>query len=110
MMLKPDTVLEVNNIGKIFSRTEHDARIRFLKYLKSGVFHGWQQNNPFTLSRSEFWSLSGVNFELKRGQALGIIGLNGSGKTTLLRILAGQIMPDSGKITHTGRTVSVCVI
>lgn len=46
----------------------------------------------------------GISFELKRGEALGIIGLNGAGKTTLLRLLAGQLMPDRGEITVTGQT------
>ena len=43
--------------------------------------------------------LNGVNFELHRGEALGIMGRNGSGKSTLLKLLAGIYNPDSGSVT-----------
>ncbi|MEQ8936105.1 MAG: ABC transporter ATP-binding protein [Amphiplicatus sp.] len=57
--------------------------------------------------RHEFWALDEVSFELKRGEALGIIGLNGSGKTTLLRILAGQILPDRGEVWISGTSAAM---
>ncbi len=50
-------------------------------------------------------ALQDVNFSLKRGQSLGVIGENGSGKTTLLRILAGITQPDSGAV-RIGGTVA----
>ncbi|MGB4862209.1 MAG: ABC-F family ATP-binding cassette domain-containing protein [Tepidiformaceae bacterium] len=43
--------------------------------------------------------LSGVSFNLERGELLGVVGPNGSGKTTLLRILAGLDQPDAGRVT-----------
>jgi lipopolysaccharide transport system ATP-binding protein len=55
------------------------------------------------LRKGEFKALDNVSFELKRGEALGIIGQNGSGKTTLLRLLNGIFPPDSGRITIRGR-------
>jgi len=51
-----------------------------------------------------------VSFTLARGEAIGIIGLNGSGKTTLLRMLAGQLLPDEGKITVNGSSASVIAL
>ncbi|MEZ5996626.1 MAG: ABC transporter ATP-binding protein [Hyphomonadaceae bacterium] len=57
--------------------------------------------------RGEFWALRDVSFDLRRGEALGVIGLNGSGKTTLLRILAGQILPDRGEVRVTGATAAM---
>lgn len=42
------------------------------------------------------WALRRVNFELKRGETIGVLGRNGSGKSTLLRTLAGIITPDEG--------------
>lgn len=56
-----------------------------------------------SLRSSEFWALQGINFELKRGQCLGLIGQNGSGKSTLLRLLAGIFPPDTGEIVVRGR-------
>lgn len=58
---------------------------------------------PPPLRRDEFWALRDINFELKRGECLGLIGANGSGKSTLLRLLAGIFPPDSGEIAVRGR-------
>jgi ABC-type polysaccharide/polyol phosphate transport system ATPase subunit len=52
-------------------------------------------------------ALSGVTFELKPGERVGLIGRNGAGKTTLLRTLAGVYEPIRGSITSQGRIVSM---
>lgn len=44
-----------------------------------------------------------INFELRRGEILGIVGESGSGKTTLLRCMAGQIDPDAGQVVFNSR-------
>jgi ABC-type polysaccharide/polyol phosphate transport system ATPase subunit len=49
-----------------------------------------------------FWALREVTFEVKRGEALGIIGRNGAGKSTLLRVAAGIITPTRGEATTYG--------
>ena len=56
-----------------------------------------------TLRTGEFWANKDINFELKRGECLGLIGRNGAGKTTLLKMLNGLIKPDAGCITMKGR-------
>ena len=54
----------------------------------------------------EFWALKDVSFEVKKGEALGIIGRNGSGKSTLLKIMAKVLYPDSGSISLNGKVAS----
>lgn len=55
----------------------------------------------------EFWALKDVNFEIKKGDAFGIIGGNGAGKSTLLKILSRITKPTTGKITINGRMASL---
>ena len=49
--------------------------------------------------------LSGIDFEVKKGEFLGIVGRNGSGKSTLLKLLAEIYVPDSGKVPVNGSLV-----
>lgn len=52
-------------------------------------------------------ALEGINFSLREGDRLGIIGHNGAGKTTLLKVLAGVYEPDRGTVTVHGRISSM---
>jgi lipopolysaccharide transport system ATP-binding protein len=56
---------------------------------------------------SVFWALIDVNFEVKEGEVLGIIGKNGAGKSTLLKILSQITEPTSGRIEIHGRVASL---
>ena len=50
-----------------------------------------------------YWALKDINFEVKKGETLGIIGENGSGKSTALKLIAGMLKPDRGEVTTKGR-------
>jgi lipopolysaccharide transport system ATP-binding protein len=55
------------------------------------------------LREGEFWAVKDASFELREGEALGIMGVNGCGKTTLLRMLNGVYSPDVGRAQLRGR-------
>ena len=85
---------------------------KFCRDLKISLFYGLQdigsellgiREKSEKLRKKEFWALKDVSFELRRGEALGLVGKNGSGKSTLLRIIAGLIKPDTGSVEIKGR-------
>ena len=67
-----------------------------------------ETNDRTTKSRSDVvWSLKDINFEIKQGDAVGIIGRNGAGKSTLLKILSRVTSPTTGEINVKGRIASL---
>ena len=73
---------------------------------------GMNSKDPFlgitNLSKSfgGVMAVSKVNFELRQGELLGIIGPNGSGKTTLVNLITGFVKPNSGKIQYKGKNIT----
>ena len=59
------------------------------------------------VTAEQFWALKGVNFEIKQGEVVGIIGRNGAGKSTLLKVLSRITEPTEGKIRLRGRVASL---
>jgi len=51
----------------------------------------------------DFWALQDVSLYLKKGEALGIIGVNGSGKSTLLKVISRVLRPSKGRVRIQGR-------
>jgi lipopolysaccharide transport system ATP-binding protein len=91
-MTKP--VISVQGLAKKFRRNSAEGPFK-IKHLFTGRI--------FKKRYESFWCLDDVNFEVARGQMIGIIGPNGSGKSTLLRLIGGVGRPDKGSLEVNGR-------
>lgn len=72
-------------------------------------FLGFSQDVD-TLRKDEFWVLKDINFELKKGDSLGIVGFNGAGKTTLTRLITGAYLPTVGKVIMRGKVAALFAV
>ncbi|MCD4679568.1 MAG: ABC transporter ATP-binding protein, partial [Bacteroidales bacterium] len=61
----------------------------------------------FRVKRSDFWALQSINFTVRKGEIIGVIGHNGAGKSTLCKVLSSIIKADEGKIEIKGRTTEI---
>jgi lipopolysaccharide transport system ATP-binding protein len=101
-----ELALEVCNVWKKFHRGElYDSLRDFVPALFRRVF---RRAPPRTeLAAGDFWALKDVDFQLKRGEAIGVIGPNGAGKSTLLKILSRILRPNRGSYRVNGRLRSL---
>jgi lipopolysaccharide transport system ATP-binding protein len=111
VILKAENISKQYRLGLVGTGTiAHDlnrwwAGIRGKEdpYLKVGAV-----NDRSVKADSDYvWALQGINFEVKEGEVLGIIGKNGAGKSTLLKILSRVTIPTTGEIKTKGRIASL---
>ncbi len=96
-----DIMVEFDHVGKRYSRRGRRDSLRDTIPALAGRLVG---RRPRQDSRvSEFWALRDVSFEVRHGEALGIIGHNGAGKSTILKLLAGVTAPTCGHALVKGR-------
>lgn len=95
-----EVLLEVQGLWKKYSRSLN-ASVRYAaKDLLSNATGMTDRNRD--LRDSEFWALRDVDFSLRRGEVIGVLGHNGAGKSTLLKCIAGKLQADKGKIVRHG--------
>ncbi|GIW64570.1 MAG: ABC transporter ATP-binding protein [Patescibacteria group bacterium] len=87
-----DFVIKAENLTKEYRLNKQ----RTFKEFLPALFYGQS-------TYVKFKALQAVNFELKKGESLAILGRNGSGKSTLLKIIAGVTKPSDGRITVLGK-------
>lgn len=96
-MSSDDIILKMENISKRFEMYNQP-----MDRLKQMMF-GRLGKQYF----KEFWALRDINFEVCRGECVGVIGKNGAGKSTLLQILVGTLAPTTGTVYTKGRIAAL---
>jgi lipopolysaccharide transport system ATP-binding protein len=94
-------ILQVENLSKKFSLNLRRSMLYGTLDLLGGLVGAHSKQDQ--LRPAEFWVLKDVNFSLKQGDTLGLIGTNGSGKSTLLRVITGIYPPDQGRVIARGQ-------
>lgn len=103
-----EVVLSVKGVSKKFCRDLKRSLAYGIQDIASELLGVRRKSEK--LRKKEFWALNDVSFELRRGEALGLVGKNGSGKSTLLRIIAGLIKPDTGSVEVKGRVAPLIAL
>lgn len=92
-----DVVLRIKNLGKCYHiyKSPSDRLKQALLRIAGRKFY------------REFWALRGLSLEVRKGEAIGILGRNGSGKSTLLQMIAGTLTPTAGSVEVAGRVAAL---
>jgi ABC-type polysaccharide/polyol phosphate transport system ATPase subunit len=96
-----DVALRMEHVYKMFRKGEVFNSLRDLIPALTGRMFRRQELSA--TDRREFWALHDLSFEVRRGEAFGLIGHNGAGKSTALKILSRIMKPTKGQFSVKGR-------
>ena len=92
--------IEARDLGKSYSLYERSG-----DRLKQLLWGRWRRTGkPYF---RDFWALKGVNFAIRPGEVVGIVGRNGAGKSTLLQMVCGTLAPTTGDLKVKGRVAAL---
>ena len=92
-MKHEDNAIEVENVSlqfRLYKEKVDSIKEYVLKSVKK------------ELEYENFWALKNISFDVKKGEAVGLVGKNGSGKSTMLKVIAGVIKPTFGEVRKQG--------
>ena len=94
--MKDEVIIKVRGLSKTYKLYNSKK-----DFIKEALFLGFKKYHY------NFEALKNVNFDVKRGEIIGIIGKNGSGKSTLMKILASVVTPTSGTYVCKGKVAGL---
>lgn len=98
-----DTIIKLQNISKSYRLSSRQGYRTFREAVSDTLFSPFRRSSAAEI----LWALKDVSMDVRRGEAVGIIGRNGAGKSTLLKILSRITEPTSGRAELRGRVGSL---
>jgi lipopolysaccharide transport system ATP-binding protein len=113
-----DIVIKAENLGKKYTighQSENGRYLALRDVLVQNARSLWHKTKDLVQGKpilqgdtlEDVWALKDVSFEIRRGEAVGIIGRNGAGKSTLLKVLSRITEPSAGRVTIKGGVASL---